>query len=63
MKTTTNILLNNAQTYHRLKTKRSKNHQLGSYELNKVSLYWFNDKCHIKDCGISLRHKFIFLTG
>ena len=30
--------------YHKMKTIRSNNHQLGSYELNKVSLPCFDDK-------------------
>ena len=25
--------------------------------------YRFDDKCDIKDCGISLKHKFIFLSA
>ena len=31
------MLINNKQTYHKMKTIRSKNHHLGSYEINKVS--------------------------
>lgn len=31
-----NVLFNNKQIYHRMKTIRSSNHHLGSYELNKV---------------------------
>ena len=31
-------LFNNEQMYHKIKTIRSENHQLGSYEINKVSL-------------------------
>ena len=38
------ILFNNKQMHHTMKTIRSKNYQLGSYELNKVSLSCFNDK-------------------
>ena len=29
-------LLNNEQMYHKMKTIRSKKHELGSYEINKV---------------------------
>ena len=33
--------------HHKIKTIRSNNHQLGSYELNKVSLSCFDDKRYI----------------
>lgn len=33
-----NVLFNNKQLHHKLKTIRSINYQLGSYELSKVSL-------------------------
>ena len=46
-------LLNNKQMYHKMKTIRSENHQLGSYELNKVSLCCFDDKRYIHDDGIT----------
>ena len=36
-----NILFNNKQLHHKMKTIRSHEHQLGSYEINKVSL-----SCH-----------------
>ena len=45
-------LLNNKQMYHKMKTIRSENHQLGSYELNKVSLSCFDDKRYIHEDGI-----------
>ena len=38
------VLFNNKQMHHTMKTIPSKNHQLGSYELNKVSLSCFDDK-------------------
>ena len=38
------VLLNNEQLHHKMKTIRSQKHQLGSYEINKVSLSCFNDK-------------------
>ena len=38
------VLVNNKQIYHRMKTIRSGNHQIGSYEVNKVSLSCFDDK-------------------
>ena len=46
-------LLNNKQIYHKMKTIRSENHQLGSYELNKVSLSCFDDKRYIHEDGIN----------
>ena len=39
-----NTLFNSRQMHHRMKTIRSKNHELGSYEINKVSLSCFNNK-------------------
>ena len=46
-------LFNNQQRYHNMKKMRSQNHQLGSYELNKVSLTCFDDKRYIHDDGIN----------
>ena len=40
-------LINNEQMHHKMKTIRSQRHQLGSYEINKVSLSCFNDKRYI----------------
>ena len=48
-----NVLLNNEQLHHKMKTIRSQKHQLGSYEINKVSLSCFDDKRYIHDNGIS----------
>ena len=48
-----NTLFNNKQMYHKMKTIRSENHQLGSYEINKVSLSCFDDKRYIHDNGIT----------
>ena len=47
-----NVLFNNEQMHHTMKTIRSNNHQLGSYELNKVSLSCFDDKRYILEDGI-----------
>ena len=44
-------LFNDEQMYHKMKTIRSDNHQLGSYEINKVSLSCFDDKRYIHDDG------------
>ena len=46
-------LLNNKQIYHKMKTIRSENHQLSSYEINKVSLSCFDDKRYIHEDGIT----------
>ena len=46
-------LFNNKQVYHKMKTIRSNNHQLGSYEINKVSLSCFDDKRYILEDGIT----------
>ena len=45
------VLFNNTgkQMHHTMKTIRSKNHQLGSYELNKMSLSCLDDKRYILD--------------
>ena len=48
-----NVLLNNEQLHHKMKTIRSQKRQLGSYEMNKVSLSCFDDKRYIHDNGIS----------
>ena len=40
-------LLNEEQMHHKMKTIRSQRHQLGSYEINKVSLSCFDDKRYI----------------
>ena len=44
-------LINNEQMHHKMKTIRSQRHQLGSYEINKVSLSCFDDKRYIHDNG------------
>ena len=48
-----NILLSREQMYHKMKTIRSEKHQLGSYEINKVSLSCFDDKRYIHENGIT----------
>ena len=48
-----NTLINNEQMHHKMKTMRSQRHQLGSYEINKVSLSCFDDKRYIHDNGTS----------
>ena len=46
-------LFNNKQMHHTMKTIRSNNHQLGSYELNKVTLSCFDDKRYIHNNGVT----------
>jgi len=48
-----NPLFNGTQIYHRMKTIRSDHHQLGSSEVNKVSLSCFDDKRYLHDDGIN----------
>ena len=48
-----NVLFNNEKMYHNMKTIRSNLHQLGSYELNKVSLSCFDDKRYIHNNGVT----------
>ena len=48
-----NTLINNKQMHHEMKTIRSRRHQLGIYEINKVSLSCFDDKRYIHDNGTS----------
>ena len=47
------VLCNNKQMHHTIKTIRSNNHQLGSFELNKISLSCFDDKRFIHQNGIT----------
>ena len=47
------VLFNNKQIMHTIKSIRSQNHQLGSYELNKISLSCFDDKKYIHENGIT----------
>ena len=44
-------LSNNREMYHKMKTTRSQNHELSSYEINKVSLSCFDDKRFIHEDG------------
>ena len=46
------VLFNNKQVYHKMKTIRSQRHQLGSKEINKISLSYFDDKCYLHGNGI-----------
>ena len=44
-------LSNTKQMYHKMKTIRSQNHELSSYEINKVSFSCFDDKRYIDEDG------------
>ena len=46
------VLFNNEQVYHKMKTTQSQRHQLGSYEINKISLSSCDDKHYLHDNGI-----------
>ena len=48
-----NVLFNNKQIHHEMKTIRSEKHQLGSFEINKISLSCFDDKRFIHENGIT----------
>ena len=48
-----NVLLNNKILRHKRKTIRSNRHQLGSYEINKISLSCFDDKRYIHNNEIT----------
>ena len=49
------VLLNNKQLRHKMKTIRRIKHELGSYEINKISLSCFDDKRYILKNGITTR--------
>ena len=40
------VLLNNKCLRHSMNRIESKNHRIGSYEINKILLSWFDDKIH-----------------
>ena len=44
-------LSKNREMYHKMKTIRSNNHELDSYEINKISLSCFDDKRYIHEDG------------
>ena len=48
-----NVLLDSKQLHHKMKNIRSQKHQLGSYEINKISLSCFDDKRYIHTNGIT----------
>ena len=46
------VLLNSKQVHYKMKTIRRQRHQLGSYEITKISLSCFDDKRYLDDDGI-----------
>ena len=44
------VKFDNKQVYHKMQSQRQ--YQLGSYEINKISLSCFDDKCYLHDNGI-----------
>ena len=46
-------LFDKKQIHHKMKTIRSENHELSSYEINKVSLSCFDDKIYIHEDGVT----------
>ena len=46
------VLLNKRCLGHSMNRIQSKNHRIGTYKINKISLSWFNDKIYILDNGI-----------
>ena len=46
------VLFNEKQLFHQMKTIRSNNHQLGSYTINKTSLSCFDDKRYLHPDGV-----------
>ena len=48
---------------HKMKTIRSQNHELGSYEINKVSLSCFDDKRYILEDGKQAMHTNIKISN
>ena len=47
-----NTLLNKKIIRHKLKRIQSKKHKLGTYEINKISLSYFDDKRFVLNKGI-----------
>ena len=45
------VLLNNKFLRHWINRIQSKGHRLGTYEINKVSVYCFDDKIYVQNNG------------
>ena len=46
------VLFNKKIIRHKMKRIQSKKHKLGTYEINKISLSYFDDKRYVLDDGI-----------
>ena len=46
-----NILLNKKCIRHTMDRIQSKYHRVGTYEVNKILLFWFDDKIYIQNNG------------
>ena len=44
-----NILLNKKCIRHTMDRIQSKYHRVGTYEVNKILLFWFDDKIYIQN--------------
>ena len=44
-----NILLNKKCITHTMDRIQSKYHRVGTYEVNKILLFWFDDKIYIQN--------------
>ena len=51
------VLFNEKIISHKMKRIQSKKHKLGSYEIDKISLSFFDDKRCVLDDGIYMCHK------
>ena len=47
------VLFNKKVARHKMKRILSEKHRTGTYEINKISLSFFDDKRHIRDDGIN----------
>ena len=46
------VLFNEKSIRHKMKRIQSKKHKLGTYEIDKISLSYFDDKRYVLDNGI-----------
>ena len=47
------VLFNKKMTRHEMKRIQSKLHRIGTYNVSKISLSYFDDKRYILDAGIN----------
>ena len=48
------VLLNNKCLRHSMSRIQNKNHKIGTYEINKISTVWYNDKIYTLNNGYGL---------